>query len=66
MSGGDEMDSILKCLLSHTRGHLQLCPVILDTKCCRFSRIRLQWHLPGTGEPLGVVARGLGVCPVRA
>jgi hypothetical protein len=56
MSDGDEMASVLKCLLPDAHGLLCLRLVVPDIKCNHFSRTRLQWcllknpqvRLPGT------------------
>jgi hypothetical protein len=57
---------VLKCPLAGACGLLWLCPIMPDIKCHRFPRIRLQWRLPGTGEPPGMATGVRGLCQVGA
>jgi hypothetical protein len=51
MSSSDGTVPALECLLLGARACLWLCLVMSGIKWRYFPMTRLQWHLPGAGEP---------------
>jgi hypothetical protein len=67
MSSSDGTVPALECLLLGARACLWLCLVMSGIKWRYFPMTRLQWHLPGAGEPPppSVTVRGPGVYRAR-